>query len=90
MEMKQQTLKSSFTLQGKGLHTGLDIEITFLPAPENHGYKIQRVDLDGQPVLDACRRKRNQYPTRNRTGKKRHNGKYHRTRYGRPLRFGNR
>ena len=53
MEMKQQTLKSSFTLQGKGLHTGLDIEITFLPAPENHGYKIQRVDLDGQPVLDA-------------------------------------
>ena len=51
--MKQQTLKSSFTLQGKGLHTGLDIEITFLPAPENHGYKIQRVDLDGQPVLDA-------------------------------------
>ena len=53
MEMKQQTLKSSFTLQGKGLHTGLDIEITFLPAPENHGYKIQRADLDGQPVLDA-------------------------------------
>lgn len=51
--MKQQTLKSSFTLQGKGLHTGLDIEITFLPAPENHGYKIQRVDLDGQPIIDA-------------------------------------
>ena len=99
MEMKQQTLKSSFTLQGKGLHTGLDIEITFLPAPENHGYKIQRVDLDGQPVLDAVDTlyfetvifgSRNQYPTRNRTGKKRHNGKYHRTRYGRPLRFGNR
>lgn len=47
--MKQQTLKSSFTLRGKGLHTGLDIEITFLPAPENHGYKIQRTDLEGQP-----------------------------------------
>ena len=53
MEMKQQTLKSSFTLRGKGLHTGLDIEITFLPAPENHGYKIQRTDLEGQPVIDA-------------------------------------
>lgn len=51
--MKQQTLKGSFTLQGKGLHTGLDIEITFLPAPENHGYKIQRIDLEGQPVIDA-------------------------------------
>ena len=53
MEMKQQTLKSSFTLRGKGLHTGLDIEITFLPAPENHGYKIQRIDLEGQPLIDA-------------------------------------
>ena len=51
--MKQQTLKSSFTLRGKGLHTGLDIEITFLPAPENHGYKIQRIDLEGQPIIDA-------------------------------------
>ena len=51
--MKQQTLKNSFTLRGKGLHTGLDIEITFLPAPENHGYKIQRTDLEGQPVIDA-------------------------------------
>ena len=90
MEMKQQTLKSSFTLQGKGLHTGLDIEITFLPAPENHGYKIQRVDLDGQPVLDAVAE--NVINTQRGTvlGKKRHNGKYHRTRYGRPLRFGNR
>lgn len=51
--MRQQTLKGSFTLQGKGLHTGLNIEITFLPAPENHGYKVQRTDLEGQPVIDA-------------------------------------
>ncbi|MBQ8424152.1 MAG: bifunctional UDP-3-O-[Coprobacter sp.] len=51
--MKQQTLKESFTLQGKGLHTGLNIEITFLPAPENHGYKIQRTDLEGTPIIDA-------------------------------------
>lgn len=50
---KQKTLASGFSLQGKGLHTGLDIHITFNPAPENHGYKIKRVDLEGQPVIDA-------------------------------------
>lgn len=51
--LKQKTLKESFSLKGKGLHTGLDLNITFCPAPENHGYKIQRVDLPGQPVIDA-------------------------------------
>ena len=44
--MKQKTLKNSFSVSGKGLHTGLNITATFLPAPENHGYKIQRVDLE--------------------------------------------
>ncbi len=51
--MKQQTLNGEFTLKGKGLHTGLEIEATFLPAPENHGYKFQRIDLPDQPVVDA-------------------------------------
>ncbi len=51
--MKQQTLKDSFSVQGKGLHTGLEIEATFCPAPENHGYKIQRIDLPDQPTIDA-------------------------------------
>ena len=51
--MKQQTLNGEFTLKGKGLHTGLEIEATFLPAPENHGYKVQRIDLPDQPVVDA-------------------------------------
>ncbi len=51
--MKQQTLKGSFTLFGKGLHTGLSITVTFNPAPENTGYKIQRIDLEGEPVIDA-------------------------------------
>lgn len=51
--LKQKTLKDSFSLRGKGLHTGLDITITFNPAPENHGYKIQRMDLEGQPTIDA-------------------------------------
>ena len=51
--MKQQTLNGEFTLKGKGLHTGLEIEATFLPAPENHGYKFQRIDLPDQPVVHA-------------------------------------
>lgn len=51
--MKQQTIKQSFKLEGKGLHTGLCITAEFCPAPENHGYKFQRVDVDGEPVIDA-------------------------------------
>ena len=51
--MKQKTLKGSFTLCGKGLHTGLSLTATFNPAPENHGYKIQRIDLEGMPIIDA-------------------------------------
>ena len=51
--MKQKTLKGSFSLCGKGLHTGLSLTVTFNPAPENHGYKIQRIDLDQMPVIDG-------------------------------------
>ena len=51
--MKQMTLKGSFSLCGKGLHTGLSLTVTFNPAPENTGYKIQRIDLEGMPVIDA-------------------------------------
>ena len=51
--MKQTTLKGSFSLFGKGLHTGLSITVTFNPAPENTGYNIQRIDLEGEPIIDA-------------------------------------
>ena len=50
---KQITLKESFVLKGKGLHTGQYITAVFNPAPENHGYKIQRVDLEGEPIIDC-------------------------------------
>ena len=53
MNYKQRTLKGSFSLFGKGLHTGLSLTVTFNPAAENTGYKIQRIDLDGQPIIDA-------------------------------------
>lgn len=51
--LKQKTLKGSFSLCGKGLHTGLNLTVTFNPAPDNHGYKIQRIDVEGQPIIDA-------------------------------------
>lgn len=51
--MKQLTLKSAFTVKGKGLHTGQTLEAEFLPAPIHHGYKIQRTDLEGEPTIDA-------------------------------------
>ena len=51
--MKQCTLNESFKVHGKGLHTGMMIDAEFCPAPEGHGYKIQRTDLEGAPVIDA-------------------------------------
>lgn len=50
---KQRTLKTSFSLSGKGLHTGLNLNITFSPAEENSGIKIQRTDLESKPIIDA-------------------------------------
>ena len=50
---KQKSLKGSFSLCGKGLHTGLSLTVTFNPAPENYGYKIQRIALEGMPIIDA-------------------------------------
>lgn len=50
---KQKTLAGSFSLFGKGLHTGLNLTVTFNPAPEDSGYKIQRIDLEGEPIIQA-------------------------------------
>ena len=51
--MKQRTLKSAFTVAGKGLHSGLNIEASFNPAPVNYGIKFERTDLEGSPVIAA-------------------------------------
>ncbi|MCC3156950.1 bifunctional UDP-3-O-[3-hydroxymyristoyl] N-acetylglucosamine deacetylase/3-hydroxyacyl-ACP dehydratase [Hymenobacter sp. 15J16-1T3B] len=50
---KQHTIKAPVTVSGVGLHTGVQATMTFCPAPVNHGFKFQRMDLDGQPVVDA-------------------------------------
>src|SRR5919112_2200864 len=53
MNDKQHTIKSPVTVSGIGLHTGVMANMTFLPAPVNHGYKFQRIDLPGQPIVAA-------------------------------------
>jgi UDP-3-O-[3-hydroxymyristoyl] N-acetylglucosamine deacetylase / 3-hydroxyacyl-[acyl-carrier-protein] dehydratase len=53
MSEKQRTLKQAVSISGVGLHTGEKVNLTFLPAPDNHGYKFQRIDLPNQPIIDA-------------------------------------
>ena len=53
MNLKQHTIKKSITLSGVGLHTGVDANMTFLPAKPGHGIKFQRVDIEGHPTVDA-------------------------------------
>jgi UDP-3-O-[3-hydroxymyristoyl] N-acetylglucosamine deacetylase/3-hydroxyacyl-[acyl-carrier-protein] dehydratase len=53
MAEKQRTLLNSIHLQGVGLHTGEKVNLEICPAPDNHGYKFQRTDLDGQPIIKA-------------------------------------
>ena len=53
MTDKQKTIKEAVSVTGKGLHTGQEGIITFHPAPENHGIKFRRIDLEGQPIVDA-------------------------------------
>lgn len=51
--MKQKTLKSEFSVSGKGLHTGVHVTATFKPAEVNTGYRIKRIDLEGAPIIEA-------------------------------------
>jgi len=53
MSTLQNTVKGPVKLSGIGLHTGETINLTILPAPENHGYVFQRIDLDGEPKIKA-------------------------------------
>ena len=51
--MNQLTLKSSFKVEGKGLHSGKFLTAVFNPAPANFGVKFKRIDLEGEPMIDA-------------------------------------
>ncbi len=50
---KQCTIAQEVTLKGVGLHTGAEVTMTFKPAPENFGYGFKRIDLEGQPIVEA-------------------------------------
>ena len=53
MNYYQHTIKQTVSLQGVGLHTGNQVNLTFLPAPPNFGYKFKRTDLPDQPIIKA-------------------------------------
>jgi UDP-3-O-[3-hydroxymyristoyl] N-acetylglucosamine deacetylase/3-hydroxyacyl-[acyl-carrier-protein] dehydratase len=53
MNKKQHTLNATIELQGVGLHTGENVKVTIEPAAENHGYKFQRTDIEGEPIIPA-------------------------------------
>ena len=51
--VKQKTIKTEISLTGVGLHTGKEVKMTFKPAPVNNGFTFVRIDLEGQPVIEA-------------------------------------
>ncbi|MBO5984042.1 MAG: bifunctional UDP-3-O-[3-hydroxymyristoyl] N-acetylglucosamine deacetylase/3-hydroxyacyl-ACP dehydratase [Rikenellaceae bacterium] len=53
MQKKQQTLASTITFSGKGLHTGAIVTMTVNPAAENHGIVFRRTDIEGAPTVPA-------------------------------------
>ncbi len=53
MSEKKRTLKSPVSVSGVGLHTGASATLTIHPADENYGYKFQRIDVDGKPIIEA-------------------------------------
>lgn len=50
---RQTTIANEVSISGIGLHTGKSVKLTFKPAPDNHGYKFQRTDLENQPLVKA-------------------------------------
>ncbi|HJZ39711.1 MAG TPA: bifunctional UDP-3-O-[3-hydroxymyristoyl] N-acetylglucosamine deacetylase/3-hydroxyacyl-ACP dehydratase [Bacteroidales bacterium] len=53
MAEKQRTVAKPVSLRGRGLHSGVEVEVTICPAPENHGYQFKRTDIAGNPVIRA-------------------------------------
>ena len=53
MQNKQQTLGGTISFSGKGLHTGVVVNMTVNPASDNTGIVFRRVDIEGQPTVPA-------------------------------------
>ncbi|PIB31969.1 UDP-3-O-[3-hydroxymyristoyl] N-acetylglucosamine deacetylase [Gaetbulibacter sp. 5U11] len=52
-DIKQKTILKEVSLKGVGLHTGKEVTLTFKPAPVNAGFAFKRIDLEGNPVIEA-------------------------------------
>ena len=52
-EIKQTSISKPVSLSGVGLHTGQEVKLTFIPAKADNGYTFTRVDLDGNPIIEA-------------------------------------
>jgi len=52
-ETKEKTIEKEVTLEGVGLHTGLNVKLVFKPGAEKSGFVFQRVDLEGSPKIEA-------------------------------------
>ncbi|QTD37669.1 bifunctional UDP-3-O-[3-hydroxymyristoyl] N-acetylglucosamine deacetylase/3-hydroxyacyl-ACP dehydratase [Polaribacter batillariae] len=53
MSKKQKTIQKEISLSGVGLHTGNTVNMVLKPAPANHGFAFSRVDLEGNPTIEA-------------------------------------
>lgn len=52
MFKQQQTIKRPVSFSGIGIHTGNKVNMTWKPAPVDHGIKFVRTDLDSKPVIE--------------------------------------
>ena len=50
---KQQTIIKSVSLQGVGIHSGNEVNLTFKPAEDNFGYAFCRIDMPDKPIIEA-------------------------------------
>lgn len=53
IQKQQQTVRKSFSFEGKGLHTGKVATVTIKPAPAGHGIRFRRTDIGEDAFVDA-------------------------------------
>lgn len=52
-EHKQHTIASEVSISGSGLHSGIHATLNLKPARPGFGFRFQRIDLPGQPIIAA-------------------------------------
>ena len=51
MAEKQRTIAKEVSLKGKGLHSGVEVNVKIKPAEPDFGYRFKRIDLENQPII---------------------------------------